>query len=87
MQVTTPRHARDHALVRLKILAKKSTPKTVVQTASERSLKLLRIPILDCHSGIGLLQIECALRVSQQLLNYYVYYASLTGSKIGMTSF
>ena len=53
--------AIDHALVRPKILAKKSIPKTVVQTASERSLKIQRIPILDCHFGIGLLQIECTL--------------------------
>ena len=37
MQVTTSRHARDHALVGPKILAKQSIPKTVVQTASERS--------------------------------------------------
>ena len=35
--------------------------KTVVQTASENSLKIQCIPILDCHSGKGLLQIECTL--------------------------
>ena len=37
MQVTTTRHARDHALTRPKIFATKSIPKTVVQTLSEHS--------------------------------------------------
>ena len=66
MQVINSRHTLDHALIRPKILPIKSIPKTVGYIVSERSLKLPRNPILDCHSGIGLLQNECALSAFRQ---------------------